>query len=90
MSKKVLNLRLSVEGKESVLRQIQASLTTISDDDGLADQISKLIQTALADAGFSDDLQVTCQCGQIKSRFSEGGGLNAREWMDRAKPPVAG
>ena len=80
MSKKSLNFKFSIEGDETVLQDLQAKL---SGDNELTDQLCAVVLQTLKDAGFNQDLNALLQCGQIKSRYGEGGGLNAMEWIER-------
>ena len=80
MSQKSLNFKISVEGDETTLREIQAKLGTKSD---LSDQLCAVILQTLNDAGFNNSLGASLQCGQIKNRYGQGGGLNAMEWIER-------
>ena len=80
MSKKSLNFKISVEGDEAILRELQAKLGVEGD---LSDQLCAAILQTLNDAGFNDNLGASLQCGQIKNRYGQGGGLNAMEWIER-------
>ena len=80
MSQKSLNFKISVEGDETTLRELQAKLGTKSD---LSDQLCAVILQTLNDAGFNNRLGASLQCGQIKNRYGQGGGLNAMEWIER-------
>lgn len=83
MSKKRLNFKFSIEGEETVLRELQ---TKLSGDNELTDQLCAVVLQTLTDAGFNQDLNAFLQCGQLKSRYGEGGGLNAMEWIERKEP----
>lgn len=80
MSQKSLNFKISIEGDESVLRELQAKLGSKSE---LSDQLCTVVLQTLNDAGFSGDLGALLQCGQIKSHYGQGGGLNAMEWIEK-------
>ena len=86
MSKKSMNFKFSIEGDELVLRDMQ---TKLNGENELTDQLCAVVLQTLKDAGFSEDLDISVQCGQIKSRYGQGGGLNATEWMERKEKEPA-
>jgi len=86
MSKKSLNFKFSIEGDEKVLRDMQAKL---SGENELADQLCAVVLQTLKDTGFGEDLDISVQCGQIKSHYGQGGGLNATEWKESKERETA-
>ena len=80
MSKKSLNFKFSVEGDETVLQDLQ---TKLSSENEVTDKLCAVILQTLKDAGYSEDFGISVQCGQIKSRYGQGGGLNAMEWIEK-------
>ena len=86
MSKKSLGFKFSIEGDETVLRGLQAKLSGESE---LTDQLCAVVLQTLKDAGFGEDFGISVQCGQIKSRYGQGGGLNAMEWIERKEKETA-
>lgn len=86
MNQSALELVITLKANEGVLRDIKTRLTALDDGhSSLGDALAAMIKEKLAAAGASNELQVECHCGQIKSRFDIGGGLNAEEWLDSGK-----
>ena len=80
MSQKSLNFKISIEGDETILRDLQSKLGVQGD---LSDQLCTAILQTLNDVGLNDNLSAVLQCGQIKNRYGQGGGLSAMEWIER-------
>lgn len=77
----ILDLRVTVKGNETVLRDLQKKLTNADDDcSDLSNDIATTVYKMLIAAGLSSELEVNLQCGQAKTQLDTGGGLNVSEW----------
>ena len=82
MSNASLDLRITVKGDEVTLRDIQQKFTNPDEDcTSFSNALGVVIEQMLIAAGTTEPLDVKFHCGQVKSRFSTGGGLNSQEWL---------
>lgn len=83
----ILDLKITVRGDESIVREIYDSLTEGgANTAAIEDKLSDTLQQAIADSQVSGDFEVEVSCGDVHRTF-ERGGLNAREWMETKTPP---